>query len=58
MALDSMLRVFFPRYRYALSDPMAERTLSDGKAMHRFAGIELGCDPLYAEQTSTHGAVA
>ena len=39
MPLETMLRVYFLQNRYALSDPMAEETLSDSEAMRRFAGI-------------------
>jgi len=42
--LETMLRVYFLRNWYALSDPMAEETLYDSEAMRRFAGIELGDD--------------
>ena len=44
MPLEVMLRVCFLQNWSALSDPMAEETLCDSKAMRRFAGIELGDD--------------
>jgi IS5 family transposase len=44
MPLETMLRVYFLRQWYALSDPMAEEMLYDSEAMRRFAGIELGDD--------------
>ena len=44
MPLKTMLRVYFLRQWYALSDPMAEEMLYDSDAMRRFADIELGDD--------------
>ena len=46
-----MLRVYFLQNWFALSDPMAEETLYDSEAMHRFAGIELGDDRIPDETT-------
>lgn len=51
MPLETMLRVYFLRNWYALSDPMAEETLYDSEAMRRFAGIELGDDRIPDETT-------
>jgi IS5 family transposase len=51
MPLETMLRVYFLQNWYALSDPMAEETLYDSKAMRRFAGIELGDDRIPDETT-------
>ena len=48
MPLEVMLRVYFLQNWYALSDPMAEKTLYDSEAMRRFAGIELGDDRIIA----------
>jgi hypothetical protein len=44
MPLETMLRVYFLKNCYALSDPMVEETLYDSESMRRFAGIELGDD--------------
>ena len=46
-----MLRMYLLQNWYALSDPMAEETLFDSKAMRRFAGIELGDDRIPDEIT-------
>ena len=51
MLLETMLRVYFLQNWYALSDPMAEETLSDSEAMRRFVGIELGDDRIPDEST-------
>lgn len=51
MPLETMLRVYFLRNWYALSDPMAEEPLYDREAMRRFAGIELGYDRIPDETT-------
>jgi IS5 family transposase len=51
MPLETMLQVYFLQNWYALSDPMAEETLYDSKAMRRFAGIELGDDRIPDETT-------
>ena len=51
MPLETMLRVFFLKNWYALSDPMAEEILYDSEAMRRFAGIELGDDRIPDETT-------
>lgn len=51
MLLETMLRIYFLQNWYALSDPMAEETLYDSKAMRGFAGIELGDDRIPDETT-------
>jgi len=51
MPLEVMLRVCFLQNWYALSDPMAEKTLYDSEAMRRLAGIELGDDRIPDETT-------
>jgi len=51
MPLETMLRVYFFQNWYALSDPMAKKTLYDTEAMRRFAGIELGDDRIPDETT-------
>ena len=51
MPLEVMLRVCFLQNWYALSDPMAEKTLYDSEAMRRLAGIELGNDRIPDETT-------
>lgn len=44
LPLETMPRVCFLQNRYAPSDPLAQKTLYDSKAMRRFAGIEFGDD--------------
>gem|GEM_PF-406048 len=51
MPPEVMLRVCFLQNWYALSDPMAEKTLYDSEAMRRLAGIELGDDRIPDETT-------
>ena len=51
MPLETMLRVCLLQNWYALSDPMAEDTLYDSKAMRRFVGIEPGDDRIPDETT-------
>lgn len=47
-----MLRVYFLRQWYALSDLMAEEMLYDSEAMRQFAGIELSDDRIPDETTT------
>lgn len=49
--LGVMLRIYCLQQWYALSDPMAEESLYDSDAMRRFAGLELGDDPIPDETT-------
>lgn len=51
MPLETMLRIYFLRNWYALSDPMAEEMLHDSDAMRQFAGIEPGDDRIPDETT-------
>ena len=49
--LEVMLRIYCLQQWYSLSDPMAEESLYDSDAMCRFAGLELGDDPIPDETT-------
>ncbi len=51
MPLETMLRIYFLQQWYGLSDPAAEETLYDIESMRRFAGLELGEDPIPDETT-------
>lgn len=54
MPLETMLRIYCLQNWYALSDPMMEETLYDSEAMRRFAGLDLGRDPVPDETTILH----
>jgi IS5 family transposase len=41
-----MLRIYFMQQWFSLSDPAMEDALYDIESMRRFAGIELGADPV------------
>ncbi len=49
--LERMLRIYFMQQWYGLSDPGMEDSLYDIESMRRFAGIELGVDPVPDEST-------
>ena len=49
--LETMLRVYFLRNWYGLSDPQVEESLYDTELMRCFAGIELGDDRIPDETT-------
>lgn len=51
MELSTMLRIHFLQQWYSLSDPAAEEALYDMESMRRFAGVELGSDPIPDETT-------
>jgi hypothetical protein len=51
MALEMMLRIYFHKNWYALSDPMAEEMLYDSDAMRQFTGIKLDDDRIPDETT-------
>ncbi|WP_442902487.1 transposase [Frigidibacter sp. MR17.14] len=51
IALEVMLRIYWLRQWYALSDLAAEEALCDSEAMRRFAGLELGDDAIPDETT-------
>jgi transposase, IS5 family len=51
MPLARMLRIYFLQHWFNLSDPAMEDALYDSEAMRRFAGIELGGDPVPDEST-------
>ncbi len=51
MSLNQMLRIYFMQQWYSLSDPAMEDSLYDIESMRRFAGIELGEEPVPDETT-------
>ncbi len=51
VGLDRMLRIHFLQHWFNLSDPAAEEALYDSRAMRRFAGIDLGNEPVPDETT-------
>src|SRR5690348_4218206 len=46
VGLERMLRIYFLQHWFNLSDPAAEEALYDSAAMRRFAGIDLGHEPV------------
>ena len=51
VGLDRMLRIYFLQQWFALSDPGVEEALYDSLTMRRFAGIDLGREPVPDETT-------
>ena len=51
IGLNRMLRIYFMQQWFQLSDPGMEDALYDSESMRRFAGIELGHDPVPDETT-------
>ena len=51
VGVERMLRIHFLQHWFALSDPSAEEALYDSRAMRRFAGIDLGREPVPDETT-------
>jgi IS5 family transposase len=51
MALERMVRIYFLRQWYGLSDPGMEEALYDIESVRRFAGIELGEEKIPDETT-------
>jgi transposase, IS5 family len=51
MGLEKMLRIYFPKQWYSLSDPAAEEALYDMESMRQFAGIMLHDKPVPDETT-------
>jgi IS5 family transposase len=49
--LDRMLRIYFLQQWFNLSDPAVEEALYDSVSMRRFAGIDLGREPVPDETT-------
>jgi IS5 family transposase len=49
--LERMLRIYFLQLWFNLSDPAVEEELYDSAAMRRFAGIDLGAEPVPDETT-------
>ena len=51
IGLERMLRIHFLQHWFELSDPGAEETLYDSRAMRLFVGIDLGQEPVPDETT-------
>ena len=51
MPLQAMLRIYFLRQWFSLSDPAAEDSRYDIESMRRFCGIELGDNAVPDETT-------
>ena len=51
MGIEKMLRIHFMQQWFSLSDPAMEDALYDTEPIRRFAGIELGTDPVPDETT-------
>jgi IS5 family transposase len=51
LGLETMLRIYFLQQWFNLSDPQAEDAIYDSESMRRFAGVELGHDPVPDETT-------
>jgi len=51
IGVERMLRIYFPQQWFDLSDPGVEEALYDSLAMRRFAGIDLGREPVPDETT-------
>jgi IS5 family transposase len=51
VGLDRMLRIYFLQQWFNLSDPGAEEALYESQSMRRFAGIDLGREPVPNETT-------
>ena len=49
--LERMLRIYFLQLWFNLSDPAVEEALYDSASMRRFAGIDLGTEPVPDETT-------
>jgi len=51
VGLERMLRIYFLQHWFNLSDPGAEKALYEYRSMCRFAGIDLGREPVPDEST-------
>jgi len=51
IGLERMLRIYFLQHWFNLSDPGAEEALYESRSMCRFAGIDLGSEPVPDETT-------
>jgi IS5 family transposase len=51
IGVERMLRIHFLQHWFNLSDPAVEEALYDSRAMRRFAGIDLGREPVPDETT-------
>ncbi len=49
--IERMLRIHFLQHWFNLSDPGVEEALYDSRALRRFAGIDLGREPVPDETT-------
>src|SRR5438876_4829670 len=51
VGVERMLRIYFLRQWFNLSDPAVEEALYDSVVMRQFVGIDLGCEPVPDETT-------
>ena len=51
VGVERMLRIYFMQHWFNLSDPGAEEALYDTEVLRRFAGIDLGDEPVSDETT-------
>jgi IS5 family transposase len=51
IGIERMLRIHFLQHWFNLSDPAAEESLYDSRAMRRFVGIDQGGEPVPDETT-------
>jgi len=51
IGVEWMLRIYFMQHWFNLSDPGAEETLYDMESLRRFAGIDVGREPVLDETT-------
>jgi IS5 family transposase len=51
IGVERMLRIYFLQHWFNLSDPAVEEALYDSTSMRRFAGIDLGREPVPDETT-------
>jgi len=51
IGIERMLRIHFLQHWFNLSDPAVEEALYDSRSMRRFAGIDLGREPVPDETT-------
>jgi len=54
LPLERMLRIYFVQQWFNLSDPGVEEALNDSVSLARFAGIDLGAEPVPDETTVLH----
>jgi len=56
IGLERMLRIYFLQHWFNLSDPGVEEALYESLSMRRFAGIDLGREPVPDETTVASSA--